>query len=46
MQEESIHLDARDLSGEPGNDLALIAIVLVLVAVVLIVLKPFRNRPR
>ena len=46
MQQESIRLDARDLSGEPGNDFAIAAAVLVLIAVVLVVLKPFRNRPR
>lgn len=46
MQEESIRLDARDLSGEPGNGLVVVIVVLVLIAVLLVMLKPFRNRPR
>lgn len=46
MQKQPIYLDARDLSGEPGNELAVVVVVLVLIAVVLVLLKPFRNRPR
>lgn len=46
MQEESVYIDARELSGEPDNSMAVLAAGLVLLVMVIGLISRFMNRPR